>query len=309
MKPLEVPDQTGKIAIITGYKGLAYHSAKALLEANAEVIILARSIEKAKENVEKLKSETHNDKISVEYMDLCKFETIHAFAKSYIESKRPLHILMNNAGVLAIPERQVTEDGNEVQFQTNYLGHFLLTHLLLPVLKTSAPSRIVCLSSMVHGMPQASIHLDDMNLEHRYTPFRGYCQSKLACLLFAYELSRRLKDTNITVNAVHPGIVYTDIWNPYIPNIAIGRFVFKLFVKFFALTPEQGARTQIYVATSKECETETGHYYSSCKKSSSWGLLSRKKAFRKELYEKTLEMVGLEKGVEEPEALQEIKNE
>jgi len=301
MKIVDVPDQTGKVAIITGYRGLAYYSARALAKANAEVILLARNLEKAKENVEILKKETNNEKISVEYMDLCKFDTIHAFAKSYLERKKPLHILMNNAGVMAIKERQVTEDGNEVQFQTNYLGHFLLTHLLLPVLRTSAPSRIVCLSSTAHMMPQASIYKNDLNLEKGYTPWRGYCQSKLACLLFAYELSKRLAGTNITVNALHPGVVDTGLWVHFEKYFPFGKRCYNWFKKLFLISAEEGAQTQIYVATSKECETETGHYYSGCKRAISFNYLSYKTGLHKELYEISLKMVGLEKGVELPE--------
>jgi len=298
MKLVDVPDQTGKVVIITGYKGLAYYTARALAKANAEVILLARSLDKANETVTKLKEETNNQNISVQYMDLCKFDTIRAFAKSYIESKKPIHILMNNAGVMAIKERQVTDDGNEVQFQSNYLGHFLLTHLLLPVLKESAPARIVCLSSTAHMMPQASIFKNDLNLEKGYTPWRGYCQSKLACLLFAYEMSKRLVGTNITINAVHPGVVDTGLWIHYAPYFPFGEKLYNLFRKFFMITPEEGAQTQIYVATSKECETATGHYYSGCKKAISFNYLSYRPALHKELYEMSLKMVGLENGVE-----------
>ncbi|ORX54224.1 NAD(P)-binding protein [Piromyces finnis] len=298
MRKVEVPDLTGKVAVITGYRGLAYYNAKALAKANAEVIILARSLDKANECVTKLKDETNNQNISVQYMDLCKFDTIRAFAKSYIDSKKPIHILINNAGVMAIKERQVTEDGNEVQFQSNYLGHFLLTHLLLPVLKESAPARIVCLSSTAHMMPQASIFKNDINLEKGYTPWRGYCQSKLACLFFAYEMSKRLVGTNITINAVHPGIVDTGLWIHYMKFFPFGEGFYNLFRKFFMITPEEGAQTQIYVATSKECETETGHYYSGCKKAISFNYLSYKPALHKKLYEMSLKMVGLEKGIE-----------
>jgi len=248
MKFVEVPDLTGKVAIITGYRGLAYYSAKALAKANAEVILLARNVDKANENVEKLKTETNNQNISVQYMDLCKFDTIRTFAKSYLESKKPLHILINNAGVMAIKERTVTEDGNETQFQTNYLGHFLLTHLLLPALKESAPARIVCLSSTAHIMPQAFIYKKDLNLEKGYTPWKGYCQSKLACLLFAYEMSKRLVGTNITINALHPGIVDTGLWVHYKSYFPFGLYDF--FRKYFMVTAEEGAQTQIYVATS-----------------------------------------------------------
>jgi len=109
-------------------------------------------------------------------------------------------------------------------------------------------------------MPQASIYLNDMNLEHGYSPWKGYCQSKLACLLFAYELSRRLVGTQITVNALHPGVVNTGLWDHYAPNFPLGSFFFNLFIKYFTITAEQGAQTQIYVATSKECETETGKF-------------------------------------------------
>ncbi|KAG4092589.1 NAD(P)-binding protein [Neocallimastix lanati (nom. inval.)] len=255
MKFVDVPDQTGKIAIITGYRGLAYYSAKALAKANAEVILLARNLDKAKENAEKLKEETKNQKISVEYMDLCKFSTIRNFAKSYLERKKPLHILMNNAGIMAVRERGETEDGNELQFQTNYLGHFLLTHLLLPALKESAPSRIVCLSSHGHMMPQASIYMKDLNLVHIYSPWKGYCQSKLACLFFAYEMKKRLVGTNITINAVHPGVVDTGLWVHFEPYFPFGHSFYNFFKKYFTITAEEGAQTQIYVATSKECET------------------------------------------------------
>ncbi|ORX79162.1 NAD(P)-binding protein [Anaeromyces robustus] len=308
MTIVEVPDQTGKVVIITGYRGLAYHSALALAKANAEIILLARNVEKAKENAEKIKKESNNDKISVEYMDLCKFDTIRSFAKSYIERKKPLHILMNNAGIMAVKDRQVTEDGNELQFQTNYLGHFLLTHLLLPVLKSSAPARIVCLSSIAHVMLQASIYKNDINLEKGYTPWKAYCQSKLACLLFAYEMSRRLVGTNITINAVHPGIVDTGLWVHYASNFPLSKSFYNIFEKRVMITPEEGAQTQIYVATSKECETETGKYYANCKKSTSFNYLSYKKSLHKELYEISLKMTGLEKGIE-PEVSQNEKVE
>jgi len=147
---------------------------------------------------------------------------------------------------------------NIIKFQTNYLGHFLLTHLLLPVLKQSAPARIVCLSSIAHIMPQAAIYMRDLNLEKSYGPWKAYCQSKLACLFFAYEMSKRLKGTNITINAVHPGIVDTTLWDTYASYVPFGQTLYNLLKKIFFITPEQGAQTQIYVATSKECATETG---------------------------------------------------
>jgi len=306
MKTVEVPDQTGKYIVITGYRGLAYHAALALAKANAEIILLARNVDKAKESAEKIKSESKNEKVTVEYMDLCKFETIHAFAKSYIESKRPIHVLMNNAGIMAIKDRKVTEDGNEIQFQTNYLGHFLLTHLLMPVLKESAPARIVCLSSLAHAMPQASIY-DDVNLEKGYTPWKAYCQSKLACLLFAMEMSKRLVGTNITINALHPGVVDTPLWDEYASYVPFGKPIYNLFKKVSMITPEEGAQTQIYVAVSKECETATGNYYSDCKKTKPRNRLTRNTKLHKEFYEKSLKMVGLESGIEPPQASEEAE--
>ncbi|KAG4105430.1 NAD(P)-binding protein [Neocallimastix lanati (nom. inval.)] len=307
MKLVEVPDQTGKVVVITGYRGLAYHSALALAKANAEIILLARNVDKAKENAEKLKEESNNQKISVEYLDLNKLDTVRTFAKSYIESKRPIHVLMNNAGIMALKDRKVTEDGNEFQFQTNYLGHFLLTHLLLPVLKQSAPARIVCLSSIAH-IP-ACIHMKDLNLEKKYNPWRSYCQSKLACLLFAKEMSRRLVGTNITINAVHPGVVDTPLWNEIISYFPFGRKIYPIFRKIVMITPEQGAQTQIYVASSKECETATGNYYAGARKWFSINPLSYYKKLHKELYEKSLEMVGLEQGIEPETSQSQKKND
>jgi len=298
MKLVDVPDQTGKYVVMTGYRGLAYHTAKALAKANAEILLLARNVEKAQETVNQIKEETKNEKISVQYMDLNKLDTIREFAKSYLESKKPLHILINNAGVMALNERQVTDDGNEVQFQTNYLGHFLLTHLLLPVIKESAPARIVMLSSIAHIAPQAKIYFDDINLEKSYAPWKAYCQSKLACLLFAYEMSKRLVGTKITINAVHPGIVKTNLWDHYENSLNYIQKAYNLCKKAVFISPEEGAQTQIYVATSKECETETGHYYAGCKQTKSRNRISRKPEIHKQLYERSLEMVGLKEGVE-----------
>jgi len=107
-------------------------------------------------------------------------------------------------------------------------------------------------------MPQASIYMNDLNLEKSYTPWKAYCQSKLACLFFAYEMSLRLTGTNITINAVHPGVVDTALWNHYESYFPFGNSIYGLFKKISMVTPEEGAQTQIYVATSKECETETG---------------------------------------------------
>lgn len=268
-----------------------------MAKANAEVILAARNVEKAEENAQIIREKTGNLKVSVQYMDLCQLDSVRAFAQAYLDSGKPLHTLINNAGVMALKDRSVTADGNELQFQTNYLGHFLLTHLLLPVLKKSEPSRVVCLSSIAHIMPIATVHLKDLNLTKTYSPWKAYCQSKLACLLFAYEMSRRLKGTKVTINAVHPGIVKTNLWDTYSAYTMFKGFFYNLFQKWFMIPPEDGAKTQIYVATCKECETTTGKYYQSCHKSISLNINSYRSSVQRKLYEKSLEMVGLEKGV------------
>lgn len=175
------------------------------------------------------------------------------------EEKR-LDILIANAGVMAMP-KNLTKDGFEMQLGVNHLGHFLLTNLLLDYLKASAPSRIVVLSSLAHKYGE--INRDDLNSEKSYNKFKAYSQSKLANILFTQELAKRLKGTNVTVNACHPGVVKTQLGR-HLVHSKVKR-VLDPFTYFFFKTPKSGAQTSIRLAVDPELENVTGQYFADCK--------------------------------------------
>lgn len=168
---------------------------------------------------------------------------------------------MNNAGVMACP-KMLTTDGFEMQIGVNHLGHFLLTNLLLDLLKASAPSRIVVVSSMGHTF--TDINKEDFNSEQSYAKIKAYSQSKLANVLFARELSKRLQNTGVTANSLHPGVVNTELGR-YMVNPFVRDYIMKpLFSPFFK-TPLEGAQTQIRLAVDPELESVSGKYFSDCK--------------------------------------------
>lgn len=171
-----------------------------------------------------------------------------------------MDILINNAGVMAMP-RNLTKDGFEMQLGVNHMGHFLLTNLLLDLLKSSAPSRIVVLSSLAHYW--GKIDREDLNSEKAYNKYKAYSQSKLANVLFVRELSKRLAGTGVTVNAVHPGVVKTELGRHLIHSYI--RTVINPFVYFFFKTPRSGAQTSLAVALDEDLEKVTGKYFTDCK--------------------------------------------
>lgn len=182
------------------------------------------------------------------------------FVHRFLQEEKRLDILINNAGVMAMP-KALTKDGFEMQLGVNHLGHFLLTNLLLDILKTSAPSRIIILSSLAHKYGE--INRDDLNSEKFYNKYKAYSQSKLANILFMQELSRRLKGTGVTVNAVHPGVVKTDLGRHLVHS-----YVKKLldpFTYFFFKTAKSGAQTTIRLAVDPELDEVTGQYFADCR--------------------------------------------
>ncbi|CAG9806799.1 unnamed protein product [Chironomus riparius] len=189
-------------------------------------------------------------------------ETAIELAARFQKEEKQLDILINNAGVMAIPLCR-TEDGLEMQMGVNHMGHFLLTNLLLPMLKTSQPSRIVNVSSMAHRW--GKIKTDDLNSEKSYSNVYCYANSKLANILFTRELARRLKDTKVTANALHPGVINTEL-SRHTGEISF--FFSKYFVKpamyIFNKTPKQGAQTTIYAALDPDLENVSGQYFSEC---------------------------------------------
>ncbi|XP_076165038.1 retinol dehydrogenase 13 [Ptiloglossa arizonensis] len=260
----EVEKLTGKVAIVTGSntgigKGTVYELAK----RDAKVIMACRDMEKCEEARTEIVMTTQNKYVYCRKCDLASQESIKNFVKQFKQEHSQLHILINNAGVMRCP-KSYTKEGIEMQFGVNHIGHFLLTNLLLDVLKDSAPSRIINISSVAYK--RGKIKLKDLNSTENYNAIEAYSQSKLANILFTRELANRLKGTGVTVNAVHPGIVNTEI-SRYVS--AEQNFFSKTIVKsltwFFIKSPAKGSQTVIFAALDPSLSDVTGAYLSNNK--------------------------------------------
>jgi NAD(P)-dependent dehydrogenase (short-subunit alcohol dehydrogenase family) len=255
-----------KVCIVTGANtGIGKETARGLAKAGATVVLACRNLEKAEAAREDIQRTTGRSDVRAMALDLGSVASVRAFAKRVRDELPALHVLVNNAGVWTTA-RSTTKDGLETTWGTNHVGTFLLTRELLPLLEASAPSRVVVLSSALHY--RGTMRWDD--LQHARGSFSGpaaYNQSKLANVLFTNALARRLAGKNVTVNAVHPGVVATELARDY------PKFLVKIF-HFFLLTPEEGAQCSLHVATSDECATATGLYFekSRAKKASREGL-------------------------------------
>ncbi|KAJ3290679.1 Retinol dehydrogenase 14 [Borealophlyctis nickersoniae] len=258
-----IPDLTGKVAFITGGNtGLGYKTALELARRNAKVYIACRNPALAHEAAEKIKVETGTSVETVQ-MDLGDLKGVKKAAEEFMKKETQLHILINNAGIMACPFA-LTSDGIETQFGVNHVGHFVLTTTLLPLLKASAPSRIVVLSSEAHDRaPKEGILFDKINDPKVMGPWERYGQSKTANVLFARELSRRVEGSGVLVNAVHPGFVATDLTRGHNASYPILAPATKLLVCTMALPIPTGALTQLYVATSPDIEKDqiSGAYF------------------------------------------------
>ncbi len=185
----DIPSQTGRTAIITGTGGLGYETALALARAGASVILAGRNAAKGAASVARITGAVPGAKIAFAALDLASLASVKTFADGILASHATLDLLINNAGVMAPPQRQTTQDGFELQFGTNYLGHFALTAHLLPLLRKTSRPRVVNLSSIAHRT--GFINFNDLQWERSYRPWGAYGQSKLAMLMFALELQRR----------------------------------------------------------------------------------------------------------------------
>lgn len=253
----------GKTVIITGANtGIGKDTARDLLRRGARVILACRSLERATRAAAELGPDNKGE-IVVRHLDLASLKSIRAFVDDILATESRIDILINNAGLVYTQAK--TEDGFELQFGTNHLGHFLLTNLLLDKIKSSAPARIINVSSLAHT--QGKIHWDDINLEKpgAFKPFTAYSQSKLANVLFTRELAKRLKGSGVNIYAVHPGAVKTEFGRK-LGDILPAFIVFLLHVlgPLFTKSSEQGAQTSIYCAVADEVEQQTGLYYSDC---------------------------------------------
>ncbi|KAK7507085.1 hypothetical protein BaRGS_00001936, partial [Batillaria attramentaria] len=254
----------GKTVIVTGANtGIGKETAKELARRGGRVILACRDLERAEKARAEIVLETANRNVVVKLLDLASMGSIRAFAKDINATEPHVDILINNAGIMRCP-KMLTEDGFEMQLGVNHLGHFLLTMLLLDKIKASAPSRIVNVSSLAHVRGQ--INFDDLNTAKSYDPGVAYAQSKLANVLFTRELAKKLDGTGVTVNALHPGVVKTELGRHMnIFKSSISRAVFAPISWVLLKTPVQGAQTTLYCALATELDGVTGKYFSDCK--------------------------------------------
>jgi len=253
----EIPSQLGRTAVVTGATGgLGYETALALAKAGAEVILTGRDDRKGQSAIEKICREVTGARVSYEHLDLANLALIADFAQR-IHARQSLDLLINNAGVMALPRRQTTADGFEMQFGTNHLGHFALTARLLPLLRRTNGARVVSLSSLAHRT--GLIDFGDLQGARVYSPWKSYGQSKLACLMFALELQRRSDAAgwNLISNAAHPGFSRTNLFasGPAgLVSLASG-----FAAPLFGHSAADGARPILFAATSPEAKP--GGYY------------------------------------------------
>lgn len=207
------PEQEGKVAVVTGANsGIGFYTAKGLAEKGVHVVMACRNMDKAASAKTQLEQEVKGGTFEIIQLDTSKLESVKAFANEFLRKHTTLHYLINNAGIMAVPEAQ-TVDGFEMQLGTNYFGHFALTGQLLPALEKAPLARVVSLSSIAHR--QGEIHFDNLQLTNTYDPMKAYGQSKLADLIFAYELDRRIKKKGSSVISIgaHPGVSNTNLGN------------------------------------------------------------------------------------------------
>lgn len=246
----------GKICLITGANsGIGKATALELAHRSATVVLVSRDRARGEQALREIRAESGNESIDLLLTNLSSQKSIRQLAEDFKQRYGQLHVLINNAGTFSLT-RCETVDGVEITFAVNVLAPFLLTNLLLDVLKVSAPARIVNVSSVAHEANH--LRLDDLQSEKHYRPMRTYGQSKLAVVLFTYELARHLEGTGVTANCLHPGIVATNFAQRDLPLPA--RLVAKLIFRF-GISPEKGAQTSIYLASSPDLESVTSKYF------------------------------------------------
>lgn len=248
----DIPNQTGKITIVTGANsGIGYETARALASKGATVIVACRSEEKCTAAAQEIRDEYPDATVDWSHLDLADMASIRHFVEAFLGRYDKLHLLINNAGVMMVPELRRTADGFEMQFGTNHLGHFALTGLLLETINRTPNARVVTVSSTAHR--QGRMDFDNLNAEKSYNRMSAYAKSKLANLLFTYELQRRfdLAGAGAIAAAAHPGWTATNLQR----DIGLARFLNPII----AMQPEMGALPTLYASTAPD--VQGGDYY------------------------------------------------
>ncbi len=258
---LDIPSQAGRVAIVTGANsGLGFHTTKGLVKKGARVIMACRNLEKGEEARQKIIQMSPAQTPEVWHLDLSSLKSVEEFSLKYKSSFKSLDLLINNAGLMAIPHA-LTTDGFEMQFGVNYLGHFALTSHMWPLLLESTYARIVNVSSLAHRI--GSIRFDDPHWEKDYSKWGAYGMSKLANLLFTIELGRRLNTSSIDMiaAAAHPGYANTELQakGAKMKGSRLGASSFNLVNRIVAQSAEKGALPSLFAATAED--VEQGGYY------------------------------------------------
>ncbi len=246
---------TGKVCMITGSNsGIGKATALALAKMGAIIVMVCRNESRGESAVNEIKALSGNQSVDLILADLSSQQSIRALAREFIHKYKELHVLINNAGVF-LWKHSLTADGIETTFAVNHLAPFLLTNLLLDVLKRSAPARIVNVASSAHY--GARINFNDLLGEKHYSGLGAYNQSKLANVLFTYELARGLEGTDVTANCLHPGVVRTNLGRD---NGRVFLFLSKTS-RLFSASPEKGSQTAVYLASSPDVTNISGKYF------------------------------------------------
>lgn len=284
----QLVNMNGKTCVVTGTNsGIGKETALELARRGARVVLVCRSPQKGGAALEEIRRESESSQLDLMIADISSQASVRALA-AQIQQKYPrLDVLINNAGA-AVRDRRLSADGIEMTVAGNHLGAALLTLLLLDLLKASAPSRIINVSS--EGQRRAQLDMNDLQFERRkYRRLAAYEQSKLLMNAFTFELARRLEGTGVTANCLHPGVVATNIWPanpPLLVKIILG------VVKPFMLNSKQGAEVSLYLATSPEVAKVTGEYFVKSKVAES-NPLSRDPKVAAEIWQWTAKMIGV----------------
>ncbi len=252
-------DMHGKIVMVTGATdGIGKVTARELARMDANVIVVGRNRAKCEAAVVEIRAQTGNASVEFLLADLSSQREVRVLVEQFKQRYAQLHVLVNNAGAFYL-DRRASADGIELTFALNHLGYFLLTQLLLDVIAASAPARIVNVSSGLHY--RAHMNFDDLEAKRRYAGLNVYAQSKLANVLFTYELARRLEGTGVTANVLHPGLVASQFGLNNGPRLLAWRW----FTRWRGISPSDGAQTSIYLASSPAVASMSGKYFDRCR--------------------------------------------
>jgi NAD(P)-dependent dehydrogenase (short-subunit alcohol dehydrogenase family) len=262
---LVVPDLSGRLAVVTGANsGLGFSLARRLAMAGADVVMAIRNRGKGEAAIDKIRADVPDAKLTIKRLDLSSLNSVAGLGEELVAEGRPIDVLINNAGLMTPPRRAETDDGFELQFGANHLGHFALVRHLLPLLRGAQSARVVTVSSLAAG--QRNIDFDDANAQHGYKPMRSYGIAKLAQLMFAIELDRRSRTAGwgVASNAAHPGLSKTNLLSgesygrgPTLPA-RLARLSWRL-LPFMWLDVDEGIKPTLYAAVSPDARG--GAYY------------------------------------------------